>query len=118
MAYSGGGGAPTVFEMQTGMVDRGASISCLSQYPWEEEGRTFCLPRFYILGEMKSAAPRNAARRRRRRRRRRRLSRRLRRRLRQPLHGRALAKSSRSSSVAMLSLVKALVSATTSRWTA
>ena len=35
--YSLGGGAPTVFEMQTGMVDRGASIGCLSQYPWEEE---------------------------------------------------------------------------------
>ena len=31
------GGAPTIFEMQTGMVDRGASISVLSQYPWEEE---------------------------------------------------------------------------------
>ena len=38
LAYAGGdGGAPTIFEMQTGMVDRGASISCLSQYPWEDE---------------------------------------------------------------------------------
>ena len=38
LTYAGGeGGAPTVFEMQTGMVDRGASISVLSQYPWEEE---------------------------------------------------------------------------------
>ena len=38
ITYAGGeGGAPTVFEMQTGMVDRGASISVLSQYPWEEE---------------------------------------------------------------------------------
>lgn len=36
-AAGAGGQAPTIFEMQTGMVDRGASMSCLSQYPWEEE---------------------------------------------------------------------------------
>ena len=30
-AAGAGGQAPTLFEMQTGMVDRGASMACLSQ---------------------------------------------------------------------------------------
>ena len=35
--YAGGGGAGFVFEIQQGMVDRGADISWLSQYPHERE---------------------------------------------------------------------------------
>ena len=36
-AASTGGAAGFVFEMQMGMVDRGADIGWLSQYPHEEE---------------------------------------------------------------------------------
>ena len=34
--------ASTIFEMQMGMVDRGADLSWLSQYPHEREGARFC----------------------------------------------------------------------------
>merc|ERR1719163_437972 len=42
MAYAGGGDASvssacTIFEMQMGMIDRGADLSWLSQYPHERE---------------------------------------------------------------------------------
>ena len=38
MAYaSSSGGAGFVFEIQQGMVDRGADVSFLSQYPHEKE---------------------------------------------------------------------------------
>ena len=32
-----GSSCPTIFEMPQGMVDRGAEMSCFSQYPWEDE---------------------------------------------------------------------------------
>ena len=39
LSYAGGGSgrAATVLEMQLGMVDRGASLGWLSQYPQEQE---------------------------------------------------------------------------------
>ena len=37
MAYASGGGAGVVFEIQQGMIDRGADLSFLSQYPHEKE---------------------------------------------------------------------------------
>ena len=39
-SFAGGGGGDkmgVVFEMETGMIDRGADISIMSQYPHEEE---------------------------------------------------------------------------------
>ena len=44
LSYAGGGAdhkdgdASTIFEMQMGMVDRGANLTWLSQYPHEAEG--------------------------------------------------------------------------------
>ncbi len=37
MDYAAGGGAGIIFEIQQGMVDRGADLSWLSQYPHEKE---------------------------------------------------------------------------------
>ena len=37
MAYAASGGKGVVFEIQQGMVNRGADISWLSQYPHEKE---------------------------------------------------------------------------------
>ena len=37
MAYAGSGGASAVYEIRMGMVDRGADLSWLSQYPHEKE---------------------------------------------------------------------------------
>ena len=37
MGYAGGGRNGIVFEVQMGMVDRGADIAWLSQYPHEKE---------------------------------------------------------------------------------
>ena len=37
LGYAAGGGAGVVFELQQGMIDRGADISFLSQYPHEQE---------------------------------------------------------------------------------
>jgi hypothetical protein len=37
MGYSSQGATPMLFEMTQGMVDRGAELSWLSQYPHEEE---------------------------------------------------------------------------------
>ena len=36
-AYAAGGGAGVVFEIQQGMIDRGADLSFISQYPHEKE---------------------------------------------------------------------------------
>ena len=37
LEYAGSGGAGIVFEIQMGMVDRGADMSWISQYPHEKE---------------------------------------------------------------------------------
>ena len=36
MSYAAGGGAGIVFEIQMGMVDRGAELDWISQYPHEK----------------------------------------------------------------------------------
>ena len=38
-SHAGGYGSAVVFELQQGMIDRGADISWLSQYPAESEVR-------------------------------------------------------------------------------
>ena len=40
IGYASTGNTPMVFEMSQGMINRGAELSWLSQYPHEEEGDT------------------------------------------------------------------------------
>jgi hypothetical protein len=45
--YASAGNAATIMELEQGMVDRGAELSWLSQYPYEREVRPTLLPRRY-----------------------------------------------------------------------
>jgi len=51
-----GGGRPTIFEIDVGQVDRGASLSWLSQYPSEEEVVMPPLSNLEVVGDIKLEA--------------------------------------------------------------